>query len=320
MAKENTDNAFDISDEDFDNMLNAGMAGEVSAEENEDGVINLTLSNDDDDDQNDGLNSDSQDDLDIDVNGILDDDDDDDKSQNNQGVPQTMTIVHNGKEQELTLDEVRNFAQKGYDYETKTKQLAPHRRLITLVEEDEDLQGLINNYVVGKSVGEVKKREDFDTEEDWLQANLENVLAKTNPFTTGKSEAENTSTTETDINLNTNPAVGVYERLQARDKENYESVVPVMMKVAQQLSVADYNKITQSEDMVIKFYDKVKEQVVGQGSNSGGNNNVNTGHGKQRTFNLRSNRTAPGKRTPKKNVWELSDNEFEKQIQRAKGY
>lgn len=58
------------------------------------------------------------------------------------------TITYKGQELKLTKDELKTLAQKGFDYTSKTQNLASHRQLIELAEENglspEDIKVLID--------------------------------------------------------------------------------------------------------------------------------------------------------------------------------
>jgi hypothetical protein len=307
MSKDKDKDAYDLSDEDFDQMLNEGQTAITDPDDGEGEEIEINLEGDDEggDDGSDN-DDDGGDDLDLDLNL-----DDEDLENVKPASPQMIDLVHNGKTVSVTIEQARNLAQKGYDYEDKTAKLAPHRRLVQLVEEDEGLQDVINNYVTGQTLGELPKREDFETEDEWFAAGINKAVSNVAPFT-----SKDAAPTQTDVQTDTQAEPPIVTEMRQRDPDNYDTVAPHFIKAAEQLTVAQYKQVSSSKEGVIKLYDMVKQRVL-----KGPASSQSTGsQGKQKTFNLRSNRSTSGKRAPKKNVWDLSNKDFEKQLQRAKGY
>lgn len=60
---------------------------------------------------------------------------------------ETFTITHNGVEHNLTRDKVIEFAQKGFDYDTK---VGPHRRIVQLLDSDPTAQQLLNQHFLAR--------------------------------------------------------------------------------------------------------------------------------------------------------------------------
>ena len=305
MDKDKTDNAFDLSDEDFDNMLVDSQNTDVNAVE--DDTVNIT---DTTDASSTDVDIDEDDSTDVDLDDISTDLDLDETD--STIAPQMVELVHKGKTVTVSMQDAINLAQKGYDYEDKTAKLAPHRRLVKLVEEDEELQDVINSYVTSKTTGDLPKRDDFENEDEWLAASVNKAVSNIAPFTTGKAETE----VDTDTTIVSTTEAPIVTKLRGLDPQNFDKIAPHFIAAAKQLTVEQYQQISTSEANVIKLYDIVKNRVL-KGPTSSSSTGLN---GKQKTFNLRSNRTTSGKRAPKKNVWDLSNKEFDKQLQRAKGY
>jgi hypothetical protein len=235
---------------------------------------------------------------------------------NQRETEQKITLIHNGQAIEVTQQEAINLAQKGYDYEKKTSQLAPHRRLIELVEGDEELQSIINRHVIRKTMPAPSKREDFDSEDDWFRDNMEKVLAKTTPIVSPRrEEQEQTTAPNAPTGQGGQVESPIVRALRQRDPQHFETVKPVLVDAIKKLTVDEYSRITQSATEVVKFYDKVKSEVVA-GGNSGGTAAQRGG----RTFNLRGGGGVASRPAPRKNVWELSNKDFNEQIRKAKGY
>jgi hypothetical protein len=303
-----TRDAYDLSDEEYQKALNNPESLFEQDEEEQEENLGYDPNTEDLDDQ-DQENQDEQ-------------DQNQDKGDTGfQGTDfakapdqQKITLIHNGQTIEVSQQEAVNLAQKGYDYEKKTAQIAPHRRLIELVEGDEELQEIINRHVVRRTMPKTSKREDFDTEDEWFQDNMERIMAKTTPVV---SKAEPDVTQQSQAQATPTGQGGespVVRALRNRDPQHFEAVKPHLVQAIQGLKVEDYQRITQSAAEVVKFYDQVKSQVVG--TQTGRSAARKPG---QKSFNLRGGGGPP--RTPaKKNVWELSNKDFNTQLRKAKGY
>jgi len=223
------------------------------------------------------------------------------------GQDDRVTIIHNGQQIQVTQQELVNLAQKGFDYEAKTKAIAPHRRLIELVNADKSLKDVINDHVTSKFV-EVDSRENYDNEDEWMAANLKKTVSKVSPFI-GEESVSDPATEQS----NTTPEIVTV--LQQRDPENFQKIVPYFGKAAETLTKAQYDHVASSTENVIKFYDQVKAQVMKVKNVN--NKTVN----KKKTFNLRSNQgNRSNKAKRKTNVWDLPNDQFGKILKKVKGY
>ena len=213
----------------------------------------------------------------------------------------TFNIIHNGKNITVTEQELLNLAQKGFDYEQKTTEIAPMRKLVKLVKDDKELQSLINEHVANKVIAQTSKREDFETEDEWLQDNLTKTVSKLAPVI---DENNLNFLPESDSMVNQEPQEPeIVSVLRQRDSQNFDIVLPKMQEAVRHLTIAKYQEISSDPNKIIQFYDKVKELVI---------------KSPKKTFNLRS-----GSRTPNRqprNVWDLSNKDFNKIIQKTKGY
>ena len=200
-----TKEAFDLSDEDFDDIM-SNLGEDTSKDsDNDEPQRDETAQDDllkgifDDDDDTDDVTDD-----DTDNTGSFDSDDSDDSDSDDSDTsesdtgPEEMSIVHNGKVITMPVDEVVKLAQKGFDYESKTAAIAPHRRLISLVESDKEIQDFINQKVVGSKIPEIEDRDKFDSETEWLKANMTKALAAQNPVvgSKGKKQSDPFTTTQ----------------------------------------------------------------------------------------------------------------------------
>ena len=178
-----------------------------------------------------------------------------------------LEIVHGGQTKSLTKEEAIRKAQMGEDYEHKMKMIAPHRRLIELVSQDQNLQKLIAQYV--QSGGKVSLAEpeqpklkpisDYtgdDAAERWL---ADGIKALTAP----KPEKPNVTPQNEDVGL----ALQVRAILSISDPDNFDQVFPVMIQNLPTLSHRDINTInSQCADGdfrgIAKFYNYVRDNIV----------------------------------------------------------
>ena len=211
-----------------------------------------------------------------------------------QDAEELFEIVYKGEVQKLPRDKVIELAQKGFSYHSDMNRIAPHKKLVTLIEGDEEISTLVNDYVSERAKPTTSKLDDFDTEEAWLDDNLKRQKAA-EKF----SQAEPT------------PGQEIIEFFRDKDPENYEKVLGALGDHANQLTMADYQKINGSMDELEKFYDNVKSKVVTE---------TPVVKPKQ-TFRTRSGGGAPPRQTStKQKAWEMSSKDFNKMIQTVKGY
>lgn len=205
-------------------------------------------------------------------------------------------IVHNGQVYRFKKDKIVELAQKGFDYDYK---IGPHGKIAKMIESDPNLANVVNDYWQGKTNPKpesykVKSIEDYENETEWLQDNLQKALESVKPQVVQQPPQNQANTT-----LNS---------LKMRDPEHYNAVLPKMAEYAAQLSVADYQKIDSDITSLYQFYDFVKERVVSKKvkppipgfkvKSGGGENNKSA--------------AVP--------VWKLSKTEFQKQLDKIKGY
>ena len=232
---------------------------------------------------------------------------------------QQVTLVHNGQQITVPLQEAINLAQKGFDYERKTAQIAPHRRLIELIEQDEGLQEVINRHVVKKVIPQASKRDEFSSEEEWLQDNLERIMAKTSPVFQRTEESTPTGqTVPQGMSTETAPTQEspIVQALRQRDPENFDNVKGHLTAAIRNLTVQQYAEVTQDPNKVFEFYDQVKTQVQSPQQARPASSRAP----RKPTFNLRGGTTGQPRTPEKKNVWNLSNKEFSNILQQVKGY
>jgi hypothetical protein len=226
---------------------------------------------------------------------LLDDTSSDDENTKDLKADDTFEIIYKGERKQLTKDKVIELAQKGFSYHADMNRIAPHKKIVTLIEEDEDLANLVNNYVEERAKPKTSKLEDFDSEEAWLEDNLKRVK-KAEQFAQVQPPS---------------PGQEIIEFFQTKDPENYEKVLGSMGQYAERLSVAEYKKINESMEELEKFYDNVKQQVI--------STPVKTRP--KQTFRARSGGGEPPRQEKSKpKVWEMSSKDFNKLIQKVKGY
>ena len=227
--------------------------------------------------------------------------------------PETIEIIHDGQAYNFTKDKIINLAQKGFDYDRK---VGPHGKLVQMIETDPNLAQMINNYWQGKLAGtsesgqvakgeagfKVKPLEDYETETEWFQDNLQNFL-RSYKFPTQEVGAKPSQ--EGDVK----------NMLKMRDPANFNRVFPKMMDAIPSLSVRDYQRIDNDLAALCQFYDFVKDQEMKK-SGAGNTKPVD-----KPGFRVRSGGgEAPRDEEKADYAWNLNKEEFQKQLDKVKGY
>ncbi len=226
-------------------------------------------------------------------------------------APPMRKFVHNGQVIEVTDEKATELEQKGYDYDFK---VGPHGKLVEMLDSDPDFadevdrlwnQRLNGGNESNPSAFEGSDIDDHDDDRSLLQENMDRF-------------AERLRQSPAPINQESvQPQVPAEDPTQAalrmRDPEFYELVQPRLNDFVPDLSVKNYNAINSDMNKLCQFYDFVKEQVIPkQNTNSPTNHQPNlrmkSGHSKD-----------PGTR-PVKKAWDLSREDFQKQLDKMKGY
>lgn len=206
-------------------------------------------------------------------------------------------IVYKGEVQKVTRDKVIELAQKGYSYHTDMNKIAPHKKLVKLIESDEEIGNIVNEYVKNRAKPKMSKLEDFESEEAWLEDNLQRQK-KAEKF----KEIHEAS-----------PGQEVIEFFRNKDPKNYEKVLSALSEHANQLTVAEYDKINHDMDKLEEFYDVVKQKVLSVG--------ISDPTRPAPSFRSRSGGGAPPRtKGTEPKAWEMSSKDFNKIIQKVKGY
>ncbi len=228
-------------------------------------------------------------------------------------VPPMRKFVHNGQVIEVTDEKATELEQKGYDYDFK---VGPHGKLVEMLDSDpdfaEEVDRLWNQKLNGgnessPSAFEVSDIDDHDDDRSWLQDNMDRF-------------AERLRQSPASINQEpTQPQTPAEDPTQAalrmRDPEFYELVQPRLNDFVPDLSVKNYNAINSDMNKLCQFYDFVKEQVISKQTT---NSSENFDH--QPNLRMKSGHSKnPGTR-PAKKAWDLSREDFQKQLDKMKGY
>jgi len=205
-------------------------------------------------------------------------------------------IVYKGETQKVSREKIIELAQKGYSYHSDMNRIAPHKKLVKLIEGDQEIGNLVNDYVKNRAKPQTSKLEDFESEEAWLEDNLERQK-KAEKF---KEIHEAT------------PGQEIVEFFRNKDPKNYEKVLSAVGQYANELTVKEYDAINHDMDKLEAFYEEVKVQVLSKGDPT---------MRPSASFRSRSGGGAPPrtkKSEPK--AWEMSSKDFNKIIQKVKGY
>ena len=195
-------------------------------------------------------------------------------------------IVHNGKTHKVTHEQLINLAQKGFDYDFK---VGPHGKIVQMLDADPELQEIITehwNKKTGQGSGpEIKPFADYEDTDEWLRDNLSNISSQPQP-----------------------PQFDIGAAMRMRDPDSFDTVIQHLEVEAKKLSVRDYERIETDLGALCKFYDYVKAKVVPAPSSTPTPN-----------FRVKPSGGEPPKKKIK-NPWEMPKDEFQKQLDRAKGY
>ena len=243
-----------------------------------------------------------------------------------------LDIIYNGQTEKLTKEEAIRRAQMGTDYETKMRQLAPHRRLIEIVNRDKGLQDLITTYIQnGGKLPDAKPEQprlkpltEYDGEdaaERWLMDGIKTIQA---------NEKANVQPVKDVSQKEMSTALQVRAILSLNDSENFDDVFPEMCRRLPTLTQADQAKIdaqcAQGDFRGIhKFYTYVRDNIVKPKAKA-----EPTETPKQKTDGADKFRMRPGGGTPPKessadggdlpDPWQLSDKDFKTHMRRLKGH
>lgn len=213
-----------------------------------------------------------------------------------QKSDETFEIVYKGETKKLSREEIKNLAQKGFSYHQDMNRIASKKKLVSLIEEDEEIGKLVDDYVRNRAKPKVTKLEDYPSEEEWLSDNIKRI----NKAEKYAKQAQTQS----------NPGQEIIEFFRMKDPENYEKVLVEVAKQANDLTVNEYTKVNSSMEELERFYDTVKGRLA----------NPEASKPKQ-TFRMKSGGGEVSR--PKENntkVWELSSKDFNKAISEARGY
>jgi len=228
-------------------------------------------------------------------------------------------IVHNGQVFRLTKQELVNLAQKGFDYNRK---MGPHQKLVQLIEADPGVSKVVNDYIQGKFKQEGEPQfkplplTDYDSEEEWLKANLVKAMGEmAPPAQTAPAQTATTDPAEAAANV-------IAEALFNRDTEHFHEVAPVLDTYARKyLTVAEYNHINDPRNRkdLFRFYDKVKEHLLNQRSSASPPSPRSTEE--RPRFSAKPGGGEAPRKPDKTNVaWELPNDEFQKVLAKARGF
>jgi len=201
-------------------------------------------------------------------------------------------IVHQGTSYKFTKDKIVELAQKGFDYDTKVGQ---HGKIAQMIDSDPELSNVVSEYWRKKAEPgkfEIKPMDNYEDESEWLSDNLQQAM-KAIPKPQPRREQPN-----------------VMDALKMRDPEHSNTVLPKLGEYAAQLSVRDYQRIDSDMGALCQFYDFVKEKETGK---------VASREVESPGFRIKSGGSAPKKSEPV-SPWNLSKVDFQKQLDKIKGY
>jgi len=241
-------------------------------------------------------------------------DDDPDKG----GAAETIAIVHNGQVHTLTKEKAIQLAQKGFDYDTK---IGPYQKMIKLIEADPDARKMLSDHFMQKAGGDnpggkdaLKPISEYEDERDWLRDNVNHLMQGQNP-----TAPEGGATPPAD-----DPIAKIETDLKMRDPDNYVQVMQRMPEFSKKLSVEQYQRVNTDFKALCKFYDYVKDNVLGPPApkeDAPEPPPTPSGASEDAPFRMRSGSQSPPAETPKGEnlAWDLPNDKFNAVLNKAKG-
>jgi hypothetical protein len=220
-----------------------------------------------------------------------------------------IEIVHNGQVYNLTKDKIVELAQKGFDYDFK---VGPHGKLAQMIESDPKLSKVVDDYWQGKVEKKdekfvAKPMSDYQDEEVWLQDNLQRAITS---FQESLPEIQPKPQPETPTKEST-----AKDALRMRDPAFFNQIYPKLDKYAEQLTMSDYRKVDSDMASLFQFYDFVKAQELDKTESPDKTKKVNTPG-----FRVKSGGGDVPKTDDVPPAWKLSKKDFQKQLDKIKGY
>ena len=217
----------------------------------------------------------------------------DEKPETSEADLREMEIVHNGNVHKFTKEKIIELAQKGFDYDTK---VGPHGKIAQMIEQDPEVANVVNKYWQEKTQPEkfkVKPMDDYEDETEWLADNMDKHMKNVPTPQPAKQ------------------SLNVMESLRMRDPEHCSKILPKLGEYATRLSVRDYQKIDQDMGALCQFYDFVKEKELTKAPAPK--------TPKTPGFRVKSGGAAATKAEAVP-VWKMSKADFQKQLDKIKGY
>lgn len=221
-------------------------------------------------------------------------------------------IVHNGQAYRFTKDKLVKLAQKGFDYDFK---IGPHGKIVKMIETDPEIAQLVVDHWNKKTSGggqepttpttfEVKPISDYENESEWLQDNIQKAIEFGRVNTPAPQPVQPVRNT------------AVSDALKMRDPAHCDMVLAKLPEYAQHLSVVDYQKIDADMGALCQFYDYVKECELKKTKVSTAPQKPN-----KPSFKVRSG----GGEAPRTEgvigaAWKLNKEDFQKELDKIKGY
>jgi hypothetical protein len=207
-----------------------------------------------------------------------------------EGEEGKYPIVYQGQTYYVTPEEYQRMAFKGFDYDSK---IGPHQKIIQLFQNDQGAQQVLRDYLQGRikpgqqqqpqqpqqtapqsEQFKVPKLEDFNSEEEWLDA----VLQKRDEWKERQMQARQAAPPQqAQAPLNPPPARGqtIGDILRQRDPANYDQIMPQVEREALNLPAGEYQQLQQDPVKTAQFYDQVKQRLMGgQSAPQGGQQNL----------------------------------------------
>jgi len=209
--------------------------------------------------------------------------------------------------------------QKAYDYDTK---VGPHQRIAQIVMADPGAAEVLNNYLQGKMkpgsapLEPLPERlkfkmvpfDDSKSPEEWLAANLEEY----------EKTKEAVHKPVAQVQPQQTKVQQVAQILMSRDPENFYKVAPHLGRVADEfLTKKQLARIENDMGAAFEFYDFAKSQIL----HSTATPAKQQAAPKTPSFRVRSGGgEAPQEKSKADYPWQLSNKDFDAELQKIKGY
>lgn len=255
-----------------------------------------------------------------------------------------VEIVHRGQVHRVTKDKAKELAQKGFDYDVK---VGPHQRIAQLIQSDPELAEKVDKHVKAKMQGqqppgeqqgqgqgqqpaqdpadlEVEPAEKFDSDEEWLKANMRKaqqaIIQQMQQQQAAQPQPQPQQGGMTQVQQ-------VQQMLLAHDPQGYQQVAPHLKDFAEKnLTKQQFDRVNSDPQALLEFYQWVRPRVLGQqqGPQQGAPQARGGEEGrrkKQPSFRAQSGGGQPDRgKSEADRIWDMPNDQFWQEFEKIKGF